>query len=161
MLQTWHDGTSVPNNSIGVNGDYYLQVDNGDIYNKYTNQWVRIGNMMGKKGEKGEAGVPGRDGLPGDDGINGSEWHDGVGAPFMYTGKVGDYFLDTQYGDVFKKINAENWERIGNLRGPQGEAGVNVQEGLISALEDRVEYLERNLSTITNLLSRMTATLDK
>lgn len=51
------------------------------------------------KGDTGAAGGPGQAGPAGDDG---SVWFDGAGAPGSISGsKAGDYYLDTDNGDVY------------------------------------------------------------
>ncbi|MES1927554.1 collagen-like protein [Salinisphaera sp. T31B1] len=49
-------------------------------------------------------GIPaGPQGTPGADGANGAKWFDGSGAPGTVSGaSAGDYYLDTDSGDVFK-----------------------------------------------------------
>lgn len=37
---TWHDGSGVPDDSLGVDGDYYLDVVTGDVYLKELGTWV-------------------------------------------------------------------------------------------------------------------------
>lgn len=35
----WFNGTGVPNNGFGVDGDYYLNDTNGDVYHKVSGSW--------------------------------------------------------------------------------------------------------------------------
>ena len=123
MTNKWYDGTDIPSNIIGVNEDYYLHIGSGDIYKKESDSWMRIGNIKGDRGVQGEEGIPGRDGLHGEDGKDGrqgSYWFNGVGAPNETVGDQKDFYLDVVSGDIFEKINEINWERIGNLRGADG-----------------------------------------
>jgi hypothetical protein len=43
----WYSGTTAPSNSTGVNGDFYLNSINGDIYTRNDTSWTLIGNTKG------------------------------------------------------------------------------------------------------------------
>ena len=70
----------------------------------------------------GNDGAAGAAGEAGHDGRNGAELLSGVTAPTAKDGKDGDTFIDANTGDVYKKENG-SWNKIGNIRGPQGTAG--------------------------------------
>ena len=70
----------------------------------------------------GTNGRNGTDGASGADGRNGAELLSGVTAPTAKDGKDGDTYIDANTGDVYKKENG-SWNKIGNIRGPQGTAG--------------------------------------
>ncbi|HGL8466632.1 TPA: G5 domain-containing protein [Streptococcus pneumoniae] len=72
--------------------------------------------LNGNNGANGAAGHDGRDGR------NGAELLSGVTAPTSKDGKDGDTYIDANTGDVYKKENG-SWNKIGNIRGPQGTAG--------------------------------------
>ena len=36
----WYNGTGAPSNTLGLDGDYYLDNNNGDIYHKAGGSWV-------------------------------------------------------------------------------------------------------------------------
>jgi hypothetical protein len=36
----WYFGTTVPNDTLGVNGDFYLRTDTGDVYTKVGGTWA-------------------------------------------------------------------------------------------------------------------------
>ncbi|HHA7354027.1 TPA: G5 domain-containing protein, partial [Streptococcus pneumoniae] len=79
----------------------------------------------------GTNGRNGADGASGADGRNGAELLSGATAPTAKDGKDGDTYIDATTGDVYKK-EGENWNQIGNIRGPQGlkgEAGVAGPQG--------------------------------
>ena len=82
-----------------------------------------------------EADIPpvtdGINGQDGRDGRNGAELLSGPKAPTADDGKDGDTYIDATTGDVYKKENG-TWDKIGNIRGPQGlkgEAGVAGPQG--------------------------------
>lgn len=129
--QSWYDGVGTPDNSVGIDFDYFLQIDTADIWKKNFGSWERIGNIRGEQGIPGEPGSVGQDGAQGQDGINGQNgidgqdgrdgldgrdgatWYDGVGYPPEELGIEGDFYLDVYNGDIYKHLGY--WDRIGNL----------------------------------------------
>ena len=70
---TWLSGSGAPGSSLGNDGDYYLDTDTGDVYNKATGTWTVITNINGEQGEQGPQGPQGpqgEQGPPGTDGTN-------------------------------------------------------------------------------------------
>jgi hypothetical protein len=59
----WHDGSGAPAGGLGVDGDYYLDVDTGDVYNKTGGLWAIVGNIQGPQGPQGDPGIPGPGGV--------------------------------------------------------------------------------------------------
>ena len=53
---TWLDGSGVPSNSIGSDGNKYLRTSNGQIYKKVSGVWQEILNITGPQGPKGDDG---------------------------------------------------------------------------------------------------------
>lgn len=43
----WYDGSGAPLATLGVDGDYYLDHDNGDVYTKTAGAWAITGNIAG------------------------------------------------------------------------------------------------------------------
>ena len=66
--------------------------------------------------------------LNGTNGRNGAELLSGVIGPTANDGKDGDTYIDANTGDVYKKENG-SWNKIGNIRGPQGVAGEKGDKG--------------------------------
>jgi hypothetical protein len=58
----WWNGTGTPGSSLGVDGDFYLDLDNGDVYNKISGLWTWVANIQGEQGPQGIQGEPGLDG---------------------------------------------------------------------------------------------------
>ncbi|MCB8699393.1 G5 domain-containing protein, partial [Streptococcus mitis] len=76
-------------------------------------------------------GTDGANGAAGAAGRNGAELLSGPKVPTADDGKDGDTYIDATTGDVYKKENG-TWDKIGNIRGPQGlkgEAGVAGPQG--------------------------------
>jgi hypothetical protein len=56
---TWRNGTGVPSQSLGNNGDFYLNLANSDVYNKISGSWVLVANIRGATGATGATGPQG------------------------------------------------------------------------------------------------------
>ena len=49
----WHYGKeATPVDTLGNNGDYYINTDNYDFFNKASGKWVKIGNIKGIDGNR-------------------------------------------------------------------------------------------------------------
>lgn len=61
---TWYHGAGAPSNGTGIDGDYYLNTTNGDVYTKSSGSWGSpIENLTGPTGATGPAGADGADGV--------------------------------------------------------------------------------------------------
>lgn len=118
---TWFDGSGAPGSGLGVDGDYYLDVVTGDVYKKVSGVWGVVGNIQGPAGATGATGAPG---------APGSVWYDGSGAPAGGLGIDGDYYLDTDNGDVYFKASG-SWSIVGNIQGPAGAPGAPGAPGSV------------------------------
>ena len=58
----WYDGAGAPAGGTGINGDYYLNTTNGDVYKKAAGAWGVVGNLKGSTGATGDDGPAGADG---------------------------------------------------------------------------------------------------
>ena len=47
---TWYDGTGAPAGGLGIDGDYYLNDANGDVYIKASGSWSVTANIKGADG---------------------------------------------------------------------------------------------------------------
>jgi len=98
---TWHSGTGIPSPLVGVQGDYYLDTKNKNVYRKTGSvTWSLEVNLNGLQGQKGVKGDPGE------------------GLDFYWRG--------TQLG--IKKENDSSY-MYRDLRGPKGEVGPKGPEG--------------------------------
>jgi len=109
----WHNGSGAPSGELGADGDYYLDNDTGDTYQKSSGSWSSIGNI---RGQQGDPGAPG------------ATWHSGSGSPGGELGADGDYYLDTDSDDIHQKSSG-SWSQIGSIRGQQGEPGEQGADG--------------------------------
>jgi hypothetical protein len=68
----WRDGAGVPANGLGINGDYYLNDANGDVYLKTAGAYSIATNIKGAVGTNGTNGTNGINGTNGTNGSNGT-----------------------------------------------------------------------------------------
>lgn len=102
-------GTEDPNSADidGLTGDLYLNTETGDLYEMLDNgHWELKSNIKGKDGASW---------LFGD--------YDIREYPHSAEGKIGDFYLNTTDGELYKKTGESTWERVGNLKGKVGETG--------------------------------------
>ena len=62
---TWLSGTSKPTDTLGKLGDMYLNISNGNVYQKEESGWVLKMNIRGEDGEDGKDGHNGSNGSQG------------------------------------------------------------------------------------------------
>ena len=106
----WRSGPGVPSNGLGVNGDFYLNETNGDVYEKTGGVYVLTANIKGP---------PGADGIIG---MDGTVWRTGSGTPSNGLGVDGDYYLDSVTGDVYERVLGA-YTLVANIKGPTGATG--------------------------------------
>lgn len=81
----------------------------------------------------------------GDDGVDGADgalWYAGAGAPGAELGNEGDFYLDSENGDVFKKEGAE-WTQVLNMIGPAGAPPLQT----LHVIEDATGDITLDFST--------------
>ena len=106
----WYNGSGAPSGGLGINGDYYLNNVNGDVYQKSGGSWSVVANIKGANG------------------TNGATWYNGTGTPSAGLGVNNDYYLNTTNGDVYQKVIG-SWSLIGNIKGPAGTNGATWYTG--------------------------------
>ena len=117
----WHNGSGVPSDATGIDGDYYLNTANGDVYHRSAGSYSVVANLKGAIGDTGPAGADGANGADGADGL-GSTWRSGSGAPENSTGADGDLYLNTANGDVYQRASG-TYSVVVNIMGPAGATG--------------------------------------
>lgn len=100
-------GNGVPSNLLGQNGNVYIDLTSGNIYQKIDDVWVFIVNLTGDKGDTGD---------------NGLQLLYGNGAPNVTLGVDGDTYLDLLTDDVYVKIGGV-WVLETNITGDKGDTG--------------------------------------
>jgi hypothetical protein len=115
----WWNGTGAPDSSLGVDGDFYLNLDNGDVYNRVSGSWTLVANIQGPEGPQGEQGLQGEQGIQG---IQGEKGDQGDPGPQGIQGEKGDQGDPGPQG-----IQGEKGDQ--GDPGPQGEQGPVGPEG--------------------------------
>jgi len=77
----WYNGNGIPSYTLGVGNDYYLNIANGDVYQRLNETWVLISNIHGSQGIQGLQGVQGPQGVQGVQGVQGIQGLQGVQGP--------------------------------------------------------------------------------
>ena len=87
---TTHNGTGVPNQGLGKEGDIYLDTTNDDIYGPKTNgAWGSATTLIGATGATGSQGIQGVKGDTGDTGDTGATGATGAQGPQGIGGATG------------------------------------------------------------------------
>lgn len=88
--QIW-TGAGVPPNTLGSDGDFYVNTSNGNYYQKTSGAWGSpVGNLTGPAGGTGPQGIQGIQGNIGTTGAAGASFT--VGGPFPQTFTSGTAF---------------------------------------------------------------------
>ncbi len=104
----WYYGAAVPSDTLGQEGDCYLNTKTLSSYKKTSGGWT----LMSAE----DAPV----------------WHYGTQSPDSAQGKENDFYLNTQTGELYQK-GAEGWgEPILNLTGQKGRDGVMWFSGTVA-----------------------------
>ncbi len=122
----WIAGTYNPNdvNQPGNDGDFFLNLNNNDLYRKTADNWMLICNIKGETGEEGTDGTAWFTGEQNPDDVNG------------LAGKEGDLYLNTTTQNLYQK-GESGWTLLCNTKGETGSAGKGIQ-----SIESRYDYNE-------------------
>lgn len=124
-LKLWYSGNGVPDNQVGFEGDFYVDLLNGSIYKKDKEYWVYQFSTVGPEGKQGERGVPGPQGMQGVPGPKGDKGDKGDRGPAGAIGVSGE--------------SAYTAARKGGFTGTQDEFYSSIASiGDISALLDEI-----------------------
>lgn len=92
---TWRDGSGVPSNGLGANGDYYLDDATGNVYLRTAGTYSIVANIKGATGSTGSQGIQGNTGNTGSTGSTGAT------GPGVVTGGTA--------GQILSKINSTDF----------------------------------------------------
>lgn len=108
LASQWRNGTGAPSNGLGVDGDYYVNNTNGDVYFRASGTYSIVINLKGPQGIQGIQGP------------TGAVWRNGVGAPSNGLGVDGDFYLNSTTGagagDVYKRASG-TYSVVANIKG--------------------------------------------
>ena len=112
-------------------GDSYIVTDVNEVYTWTGSAWTSIGSILGPEGPQGPTGLTGPQGPQGDPGT--SIQLKGAVPTENDLGDIsgqaeGDLYVVTDTGDGYV-WDGINWENVGQIRGPQGEQGIQGPVG--------------------------------
>jgi hypothetical protein len=119
----WRQGAGVPGAGVGINGDFYLNTSNGDIYGpKAAGAWgaVVFNIAQGQQGPAGPAGAAG---------VDGRTLLSGTSAPGAGVGANGDFFINTAASIIYGPKAGGTWPVGVSLIGPAGATGATGATG--------------------------------
>ncbi|MFU1858090.1 hypothetical protein ACK8HY_13820 [Sphingobacterium sp. NGMCC 1.201703] len=129
-------GKVPPSTTIGLNGDFYLDLSTGNLYGPKTiNGW---GSPFNLKGPSGTPGSPGSPGTPGSSILSGRI------VPSITTGKEGDFYINLNDMTIFGPKTNDGWGNPVSLK-PDKDLGIDVY------LIDRIDF-SGNASPINSWL---------
>ena len=88
-MSVWRDGVGVPSNSLGADGDYYLDDATGDVYARASGAYSVVAHLHGVAGDTGATGPTGPQGPTGPTGPTGSTGSTGPTGPTGDCGPAG------------------------------------------------------------------------
>lgn len=151
-------GNGAPATSLGVNGDFYIDLSSGTLYGpKAASGW---GSGFSLVGPSGATGAKGATGATGATGAAGNTMLNGSGAPGASLGKPGDFYLDTSSYLLYGPKMATGWGTAVSLQGPAGTANVeysgwntatNIRDTIIDATNQVIATLSAPAITQNDL----------
>jgi hypothetical protein len=97
------NGTGVPSPSLGVNGDFYIDTNNSQIYGpKTAGAWGGPTSLLG---------------------LTGNGVLSGAGAPLVGLGENGDFYIDTTANAIYGPKTLGSWGSPTSLVGTNGANG--------------------------------------
>ena len=109
-------GSGAPLNTLGRDGDTYIDLDSWYVFVKEDGTWVVKGNIRGAAGETGNAGT------------NGNTVLVGNSDPLPTLGTDGDSYINLVTFDFYVKEDG-NWVNKGNIKGNDGDNGATGVNG--------------------------------
>jgi hypothetical protein len=122
----WRVGSGAPSNGTGIDGDFYLNSANGDVYKRISAVYSVAANIKGATGAagaSGSAGAAGSTGATGANGVDGNTILSGAGAPSSGLGVNGNFYIDTTAHSIYGPKSAGAWPAGVSLVGPTGATG--------------------------------------
>jgi hypothetical protein len=137
---TWRDGSGAPSNTLGADGDYYLDNPTGNVYLRTSGTYSIVANIKGATGTNGTNGINGTDGADGSNGTNGTNGTNGSpgtdGKTVLYgtvvpttEGVDGDFYIRTTTNYIYGPKASGTWPAGTSLVGPTGATGATGSGG--------------------------------
>jgi hypothetical protein len=109
------NGTGAPLNSLGIDGDFYIDTTAHNLYGpRAGGVWPSGIAIVGPQGSAGSAGS---------NGTNGNTVNHGTGVPGSGVGNNGDFYIDTAGNMLYGAKSAGAWGSGTSLVGPAGGSG--------------------------------------
>lgn len=128
----WFIEANAPSNTVGKNGDLYLDTVTSNYYFKITGAWVLKGNLKGAQGNVGAAGPTGPQGpqgATGPAGATGPQGIQGVAGPTGATGATGAKG-DTGNTGAQGIQGVKGDTGLTGSQGPKGDTGTQGIQGI-------------------------------
>jgi hypothetical protein len=108
------NGTGVPSSSLGVNGDFYIDTNNSQIYGpKTAGAWGGPTSLLG---------------------LTGNGVLSGAGAPLVGLGENGDFYIDTTANAIYGPKTLGSWGSPTSLVGTNGANGTTRLYELLATI---------------------------
>lgn len=139
----WRNSIGSPSNTVGNEGDYWLNDATGDVYQKVSGVYTIVANLKGAPGTNGTNGTNGKDGTNGTNGTNGANGTNGntiisgTGNPSNTVGNNGDFFLAQDTAILWGPKVSGAWPGSGTqLQSPMKSYAVSLYvEGQLTSSE--------------------------
>lgn len=114
--------------AVGTEAPYTLYVWTREVSGQTGSWWFNIGLFPAPSTVPGPVGPQGIQGIQG---VRGSLWYSQSGVPTNTTNvNNNDQAVDGITGDIYQFVN-NNWQKTGNIKGPQGIQGIQGIQGNI------------------------------
>lgn len=113
-------GNGAPTASLGNENDFYIDVQNSNLYGpKTNNSWGTATGLKGATGSTGSTGAKGADG---------SQFLSGASVPTTQ-GKIGDFYFRTTTATLYGPKTESGWGTGTSLKGEKGDKGDKGDRG--------------------------------
>ncbi len=143
----WYTGTSAPLDTLGKDGDLYLNTTTSAVYQKVSGFWGSpVCNIKGEQGEPGEKGEPGQNGTGSGGSVDLSSVENRLNAieNELANGKVPISKLETYTDEViydkYNLLNDTNTYSLGYIYNQANNTSNSAAWGDLSSYQNEVYY---------------------
>ena len=132
------NGSTTPLNTLGNDGDLYIDTTTYDVYKKISGDWGSpIANIKGIKGDTGLTGATGSKGDKGDTGtgiqLKGSV---ATSTNLPTTASNGDSYVTADTGHLWVyNETTTTWVDCGQIKGDKGDTGATGTSGIVTVVD--------------------------